>query len=205
MRIRPRLLLVLWLSLFAIFPVTAMLCGTERWQVKVCQDNHVKYLFKDFDTDTAELIPTRHTTISKLQAYAWPFGTKKHPPKWSWYQRSTSKVEYQIWEVNARFFKKKNEADQDYHLILKSGQRTLVAEVPHPDCVEDTPEPLKSMILQARADFDTWFAAHADEGPEFNQKVRVTGVGMFDTLGHAEGTSPNGIELHPVIKIEFLD
>ena len=47
--------------------------------------------------------------------------------------------------------------------------------------------------------------AHTGEGPEFNQRVRVTGVGMFDTLDHAEGTSPNGIELHPVIKIQFLD
>jgi len=36
------------------------------------------------------------------------------------------------------------------------------------------------MIEQARQDFDTWFAAHTGEGPEFNQRVRVTGVGMFD-------------------------
>jgi hypothetical protein len=61
------------------------------------------------------------------------------------------------------------------------------------------------MIKQARQDFETWFTAHSADGPEFNQKVRITGVGMFDTLGHAEGTSPNGIELHPVIKIEFLN
>ena len=90
-------------------------------------------------------------------------------------------------------------------MILKSGQRTLVAEIPSPDCLDDTPEPLRGMIIQARQDFDTWFASHSSDGPEFNQKVPVTGVGMFDTLGHAEGTSPNGIELHPVIKIEFLE
>jgi len=188
-----------------VFPATALLCGTERWEVKVCQDAHVQYLFKDFDVDTGELISPVHTTIAKLHNYAWPFGNNMHPPRWSWYQRSTSKAEYQIWEVNARLVKKKNETDQDYHLILKTGQRTLVAEIPSPDCLDDTPEPLRGMILQARQDFDTWFASHSSEGPEFDQKVRVTGVGMFDTLGHAEGTSPNGIELHPVIKIEFLD
>jgi hypothetical protein len=139
----PRRFAVLIVSLlFLTFPVTALLCGTERWEVKVCQDAHVKYLFKDFDVDTGELIPIRHTTVSKLHASAWPFGTAKHPPHWSWYQRSTSKVEYQLWEVNARFYKKKDE-DEDYHLILKSGQRTLVAEIPSTNGVEDTPEPLK--------------------------------------------------------------
>lgn len=72
----------------------------------------------------------------------------------------------------------------EHHLVLKSGQRTLVAEIPHPDSLDDTPESLKTMIIQ---DFDESFA-----------------VGMFDKLGHAEGTSPNGIELHRVIKIAFL-
>jgi hypothetical protein len=142
MKLMRRFSLAFVVCLFVVCPITAFLCGTERWEVKVCQDVHVKYLFKDFDTDTQELIAPRHTTIAKLHAYAWPFGNAKHPPHWSWYQRSTSKAEYQTWEVNARFFKKKDETDLDYHLILKSGQRTLVAEIPSPDCLDDTPEPL---------------------------------------------------------------
>jgi hypothetical protein len=34
--------------------------------------------------------------------------------------------------------------------------------------------------------------------------VRVTGVGFFDFLHGQTGVAPNGIELHPVLKIEFV-
>jgi hypothetical protein len=203
MRLTRRFLILSILAATLAFPVTAFLCGTERWNVKVCQDQHVKYLFKDQSITSGKLISAQPTTIAKLQSVPWPFGDRIHPPKWSWDLRSTADVEYRIWVVTATLTKKKNESDEDYHLILKKGVRTLVAEIPAPGCVEDTPEPLKSMIIQARNDFDEWQATQS--GATFNQKVRVTGVGMFDTLGHAEGTSPNGIELHPVIKIEFLD
>ena len=78
----------------------------------------------------------------------------------------------------------------------------MVAEIPNKNCLDNTPEPLRSQIIKARSDFDAWA-----NGPNkhFPQKVRVTGVGFFDTLGHATGTSPNGIELHPVTKIEFMN
>jgi hypothetical protein len=79
--------------------------------------------------------------------------------------------------------KKKNEDDQDYHLVLQRSGKILVAEIPNPDCVEDTPEPLKSMIIEARSDLDDWFADHHGEGPVFHQKVSVWGIGMFDTKG----------------------
>jgi hypothetical protein len=35
-------------------------------------------------------------------------------------------------------------------------------------------------------------------------KVRVTGVGFFDKIHGQTGAAPNGIELHPVLGIEFL-
>jgi hypothetical protein len=127
-----------------------------------------------------------------------------HVPKWAWTQRA-SKAEGAIWRINAFLLKKKNETDQDYHLVLQRNGKTLVAEIPNPDCLDDTPEPLKSMIIKARSDFDDWFAEHHSEGPVFHQRVSIWGIGMFDTQGHAEGTASNGIELHPVVKIEFLD
>jgi hypothetical protein len=33
--------------------------------------------------------------------------------------------------------------------------------------------------------------------------VRVTGVGFFDFLHGQRGVAPNGIELHPVLEVEF--
>jgi hypothetical protein len=180
---------------------TALGCGKERWDVKVARDKHIKYFYINQNVAGGKVIKPTPTTIAKLHREAWPFQQLVHPPKWSWIQRA-SKPEFIIWQVTATLTKKKNEDDEDYHLILKSGNRTLVAEIPADGCVDDTPEPFRSMITKARSDFDAFAANH--NGNTFNQKVRVTGLGMFDTLGHAEGTSPNGIELHPVIKIEFL-
>ena len=33
--------------------------------------------------------------------------------------------------------------------------------------------------------------------------IRVTGVGFFDYLHGQRGVAPNGIELHPVLDVEF--
>jgi len=33
--------------------------------------------------------------------------------------------------------------------------------------------------------------------------VRVTGVGFFDYVHGQSGVAPNGIELHPVLDVEF--
>lgn len=195
-------LVSLIIALLAL-PLRAYACGEERWTVKVAQDQHVKYFYEQFRISSRQLRPAQETTIAELHRWPWPFGDRKKPPQWAAVSRSHSKAEYQIWTVTAYLTEKKNEADKDYHLILASGERTLVAEIPHPVCLGSTPEPLKSLITKARADFDKWWRRRRP-GP-INQRVRVTGLGMFDTLGHAKGTSPNGIELHPVIAIKFLD
>jgi hypothetical protein len=110
--------------------------------------------------------------------------------------------------IEATLFDYKEEAgahgDSDYHLAIKdSAGRTVIAEIPKPDCLNNTPEPLKSMITQARSDFDSHFTA-TGSFKTANQKVRITGPGMFDKLHGQKGVAPNGIEIHPVIKIEFL-
>ena len=201
MKLTKRSLTLLIVLFFLSFPATAYLCGTERWAVKVAQDEHVNYFFKGFKLSSKKLNPAQTTTIAQLHRWAWPFGARIKPPDNA--KRSSSKVEYQIWTVTAFLIAKSNEDDKDYHLILTDGQRTLVAEIPHPDCVRETPEPIRGLIKKARKDFDEWWTRRRRGA--LNQKVRVTGLGFFDTLGHAKGTSPNGIELHPVIAIKFLD
>lgn len=177
-------------------------CGTERWGVKVVQDQHAKYFFQQNDIASGKLQKTNKTTIADLHNQPYPF-TNLHgfPPKWSYTQRA-GEAEFRIWQITAILTKKKNEDDEDYHLVLKDGDSFLVAEIPSANCVENTPEPLKSMIIQARNDFDEWLTGQTKK--TFNQKVRLTGLGFFDRVHGAEGASPNGIELHPVIKIEFL-
>ena len=84
----------------------------------------------------------------------------------------------------------------------------MIAEIPDPGCVADTPEPLKSMIIQARQDFDAHFSGSKKAGGSFkaaHAKVRITGPGLFDRSHGQKGYATNGIEIHPVIKIEFLN
>jgi len=77
----------------------------------------------------------------------------------------------------------------------------LVAEIPDLDCLVDTPQRLRGMITKASG-FRRLVVTQ--KRGALNQPVPVTGIGMFETLDHATCTSPNGIELHPVIAIEFL-
>jgi|ERR1700730_2233278 len=195
-----RLSIPLTLFLFILLPVTALLCGTERWPVKVCKDTTVKKLFKGQDVAAGNLktaIPTTIPALRSIPAPPSPGNTRVGP------------TEATIWIIEATITDYKIEGgakgDQDYHLALDDGSgRTMIAEIPSSSCLKQTPEPLKSMIKQARADFDAKFTVtgkfqHAD------QKVRITGPGMFDRIHGQKGVAPNGIEIHPIIKIEFLN
>jgi hypothetical protein len=118
-----------------------------------------------------------------------------------------SEAETTIWEINATLIEYKEErgstGDNDYHLVIRDGQGlTMVAEIPKQNCVSTTPQPLRNMIKQARADFDAHFTVTGGFTPT-STKVRITGPGFFDRP-HASASAPNGIEIHPVIKIEFL-
>jgi hypothetical protein len=202
MRHTRRFLSIAVLSLFVLFPVTAFLCGTERWPVKVCKDAKAKVLFQNNDISTHQLQPSVTTTIKALRAFPVPGPLGVSTPRFN------AKAETTIWTIDGTLFDYKQEAgahgDTDYHLAIKdSGGRTMIAEIPKPTCLTNTPEPLKSMITQARADFDSHFTV-TGSFKAARQKVRITGPGMFDKIHGQKGVAPNGIEIHPVIKIEFL-
>jgi hypothetical protein len=129
-----------------------------------------------------------------------------HTPRFT-----NSQAETNIWEIDGTLIEYKWEnaspgGDSDYHLVLRDGQgNTMVAEIPNPNCLGNTPQPLRSLITQARHDFDAKFSGSARANGNFqstNTKVKITGQGFFDRP-HASATAHNGIEIHPVIKIEF--
>ena len=189
------------------FPSLSHACGVIRWPVKVAQDKHVYFFYKDRDVATGELVAPVATTIAKLSKKPWPFEwtVGQMPQKWSYTQRN-GQAEFTLWQLTATLVKKKNEDDLDYHLVIKSGTKQMIAEIPSEACVAETPEPIKSMVIQARLDFDDWYDQQTNK-QNLNAKVRLTGIGFFDRVhGNAEGqVQKNGIELHPVVKIEFLD
>lgn len=107
-----------------------------------------------------------------------------------------------IWTVTATLVQYKREADSDYHFVLLDEfGNTMIAEIPSPDCLPET-APFISEIRTARQQFDSRFQASRTFATA-NVRVQVSGIGMFDFIHGQTGVAPNGIELHPVLDIQF--
>jgi len=77
----------------------------------------------------------------------------------------------------------------------------MIAEIPAPTCV-GTGSPFKTGITTARSQFDAKFNV-TSSFQTTSTPVQITGVGMFDFLHGQTGVAPNGIELHPVLDVQF--
>lgn len=160
-------------------------CGRERWAVKTLSDS---------DRSRVQMQPVP-TTIEALVAFERPL---EYPAF-----RRVAPVETTVYQVQARITWFSSEADSDYHLVLASPEDTtitLIAEVPNPQCAGACASGLASTYAALRQEL-----VHELDSPHSVARplVRVTGVGFFDFLHGQRGVAKNGIELHPVIKIEF--
>jgi hypothetical protein len=89
--------------------------------------------------------------------------------------------------------------DRDYHLVLTDGTgRTMIAEAPDPACAAGSI--LVGQIADVRGRIDARFRSLPATS---SVPVTVTGVGFFDRIHNAIGQAPNGIELHPIVEIEW--
>jgi hypothetical protein len=92
------------------------------------------------------------------------------------------------------------EEDGDYHLVLASLHNpnvTMIAEVPDPGCSGENESGVFETVRQQLME-----RLNAPGG-EPRPLVRITGVGFFDYIHGQRGVAPNGIELHPVLAVEF--
>jgi hypothetical protein len=164
-------------------------CGVERWDIKTgC----------DAAATSIDLNDAIDTTIADLR-------TLDPPPDIRHFQGRAAGVEDQVWVVEARLKLYKSESDKDYHLVIKTGQKSMIAEIPRPSCVVSS-SPFHAAIQDLRDCFETFFN-HKKSKKNLNILVRVTGVGFFD-IPHSTpqtGHAPNDIELHPVLGINFVD
>jgi len=156
-------------------------CGIERWAVMTGTDPGASKV-------NQTPVPT---TVAKLVALAAP----KNP------LARVAPTEDTTYQVSATLTEFKTEADSDYHLVLSSGAKTMIAEIPSPTCV--TGGPLQPGIANARAEFDARLMSSTGRFQKVNAPVTVTGVGFFDRIHGQTGVAPNGIELHPVLDIQF--
>jgi hypothetical protein len=125
--------------------------------------------------------------------------------------------EKHIYEVTTTLCAYRAESDGDYHLVLgnEPENRTIIAEIPKPGDFGSMQSNFADAIYTARVAMDTRFghqeiitdptqggpvAAFAEPG---NIPVVITGLCFFDFIHGQRGVAPNGLELHPVIKIDF--
>lgn len=162
-------------------------CGVERWAVKTGTDPAVSQV----NTKPQD------TTIQALTALPVPPGFGQDA------SRLAGTAEMQVYRLShVTLTGYKMEADSDYHLILSDGSTTMISEIPSPACVGAS-SPWIQQITAARAAFDAKFPQVGGFFQQANVVVTITGVGFFDTIHGQTGVAPNGIELHPVLDIQF--
>ena len=154
-------------------------CGLYRWPVKTLSDPDMESIhWTPIDTTIAHLL------------------TLQRPERRRRLERSA--YELYVFRVRGILAAVRAQVDQDYHLLLRDPDdpsQRLIAEIPSPLCARDKAE---------GADFDA--ARRLAKAIRRRRKpvlVEVTGVGFFDAL-HKRGSSHNGFELHPVLKLSEI-
>ncbi len=166
-------------------PACGTNCGTERWLVKTLSDPDRDRLHtRPVDATVEELVALQRPAVLSPVARAEP-------------------VEVTVYRVEARLLSLFAEADGDYHMVLASpgdGNFTMIAEVPNPGCAGACASGYAQVYAQVRQKLMERLNSPQSEARPL---VRVTGVGFFDYLHGQRGVAPNGIELHPVLDVEF--
>jgi hypothetical protein len=194
-----KLLVIFLLSSISAFSQ----CGVERNAVKDMKDAATKEIhFKP-----------QPMTIAALRKIKPPAKIGNTLPR--------QDSEKQVYQVDAQVIGYKYEAngDRDYHVVLSTSGKpaqTMIVEIPHPSCA---PAAYKKVFAELRAFIDAAAKEQAPKhnpGPsffEFPEPVQVTaaGVAFFDKIHGTHvnldgtkgqiGVAPNGIELHPALKI----
>jgi hypothetical protein len=184
--------------------------GTERWRPKVGTDQQA---------GSVELTNPQLIDIHDLIALAEP-------------QRPNDDVtrlvpdETHVYVVRAFMLQFKEEQnDSDYHIVITDDTHTftdhngnnldhsVIAEIPDPNCLQGKNHQFPgtsqfvSAITATRALMDQRFPNAAHDG-SFNPvglPVEITAIGFFDRPHGQIGRATNNIELHPILRLCFLD
>lgn len=160
-------------------------CGVERWAVKTGTDADINAV--DINNPVIQ-------SISYLRSLTAPSTLPAN--------NRVAPTEDTVFVVDATLTQYKLETDSDYHLVIQDAAgNTMISEIPDPACV-GAGSPFASYIQAARAQFDGKYSA-TTSFQTANIPVQITGVGFFDFLHGQTGVAPNGIELHPVLDIQF--
>ena len=166
-------------------PTCGAHCGVERWAVKTLSDpDRERVQRRPVDVTIEALVALPRPVVLSPEVRADP-------------------VEVTVYRVEARLLWLFAEADGDYHLVLASPRDTtitMIAEVPDPGCAGACASGFATVYGQVRQKMMDYLNSPQSEARPL---VRITGVGFFDYLHGQRGVAPNGLELHPVLDVEF--
>jgi hypothetical protein len=207
-----RLLGVLCLCTSVFIPASGQVqCGgTERWRPKVGTDPEVGQVTVNQPT------PINLHDLLQLPEPARP-------------NDNINRIvpdETKVYTVRAFMLQFKLEPnDSDYHIVVTDDthqftdtqgnniSHSVVAEIPDPGCLEGRNHnfpgstPFADAITAARTLMDARFPNALKNGTfnPVNLPVEITAVGFFDKPHGQIGRASNNIELHPILRLCFLD
>jgi hypothetical protein len=164
--------------------VLASGCGVERWAVKTGTD-------ADRGKVSSKVVSTSiQALVSRAKPSHYPANARIAP------------TELHVYQVTATITQYKEEADSDVHLVLKGAQNhSMIAEIPAPSCVGSTSR-WRAGIASARS---TWTHTYplSSSWHHISRRVTLRGLGFFDEIHGQTGVARNGIEIHPVIRVQL--
>lgn len=203
-----------WAVLAGCLPFTlhAQQCGgDERWAVKMGADQGAAMV------NIQQPIATKLSDLVAITRPAVPSDDITRTP-----------AEREVRVIDAHLVKFKQETgktgDSDYHLVISdetllysaggmkqpASPHSVIAEIPNPDCVGGrngtvtSASRFQSELASVRGAFEQQFG---DIKSGWNDaagiRVRLTGVVFFDRPHGQVGRALNGLELHPLLAIEF--
>src|SRR5439155_8378746 len=93
--------------------------------------------------------------------------------------------ERHVFRVTATVTLVRSEADEDFHVVLRSRSKHMIAESPSPSCTTAA-TPLRRQQM-----------ARAHRAVQVCSRARIVGVAFFDFFHGQTGLAPSGTELHP--------
>lgn len=166
-------------------PEERVLCGgVERWSQKVLVDTLVSSInFTPIGISVASLVNI-----------ATPSPSTSMPRQLG--------IEDKTYSVVCNITIKKNETDNDFHLVLSDGVRTLIGEIPDPTCSAAASSSFVNQYIAARNFVNAHIAAGNVNAVNIPPVV-VYGVAFIDPPHGQTGAAPNNLELHPILDIQF--
>ncbi len=165
-----------------------------RWPVRTGSD-------PDAHLVEAKPVPA---TVEELVAQPRPADMLPVSQYFQAYQnRRAEGVERTIYRVEATIIASRFTMGQNYYLILQGASgETMIASCPHPDFIGSSSRWAKEIATVRSQVQDT--LKPDERRKRVSERARVTGVGFFNHVHRQTGVAPNGIELTPVLGIEWL-